>query len=399
MKKVYVIGGGPSGIISAIYASKKGYDVTVLERNNSPLKKLLLTGNGKCNYYNDNQDISNYNSSSCNELDKIINETNIDKMLTFLDNIGIEPRIKNGYYYPYVNNSLCVKEALLKEAQNCGVKIINNYLVNDIKKENDKFIINNELIGDIVILSTGSKAYPNTGSDGVGYKLLNKFNLNIVKVLPSLVQLVGSDIFYKDISGTRSEVSVSLYEDNKFIKEESGEIQFTNYGASGICIFNLSGIVNKGLDKNKKEEIYINFLPNYNDVNQFLEERSKLKNRNIIEMLESIINYKLLRVILKRSKIDYDKYYNELNDIEKNNLINNLTKFKINITGSKGYDNSQVCSGGLSIDEININTMESLKIKNLYVVGELLDVDGLCGGYNLTFAFISGIIAGSSCEE
>ena len=397
MKKVYVIGGGPSGIISAIYASKKGYDVTVLERNNSPLKKLLLTGNGKCNYYNDNQDITNYNSSSCNELDKIINNNNIEKMLSFIESIGIEPRIKNGYYYPYVNNSLSVKEALLKEAELQGVKIINNYLVNDIKKENDKFIINNELVGDIVILSTGSKAYPNTGSDGIGYKLLNKFNLNIVKVLPSLVQLIGSDNFYKDLSGIRSEVKVSLYEDNKFIKEETGEIQFTNYGVSGICIFNLSGLVNKGLDKNKKEEIYINFLPNYNDVNKFLEERSKLKNRNIIEMLESIINYKLLRVILKKSKIDYNKYFNELNDIEKNNLINNLTKFKINIIGSKSFDNAQVCSGGLSMKEININTMESLKIKNLYIIGEILDVDGLCGGYNLTFAFISGIIAGSSC--
>lgn len=397
MKKVYVIGGGPSGIISAIYASKKGYDVTVLERNNSPLKKLLLTGNGKCNYYNDNQDITNYNSSSSTELDKIINSTNIEKMLSFLKNIGIEPRIKNGYYYPYVNNSLCVKEALLKEAELQGVKIINNYLVNDIKKENDKFIINNELVGDIVILSTGSKAYPNTGSDGIGYKLLNKFNLNIVKVLPSLVQLIGNDNFYKDISGIRSEVKVSLYEDNKFIKEETGEIQFTNYGVSGICIFNLSGLVNKGLDKNKKQDLCINFLPNYNDVNKFLEERRKLKNRNIIEMLESIINYKLLRVILKRSKIDCLKYYNELNDVEKNNLINNLTKFKINIIDSKGYENSQVCSGGLSMKEININTMESLKIKNLYIIGEILDVDGLCGGYNLTFAFISGIIAGSSC--
>lgn len=397
MKKVYVIGGGPSGIISAIYASKKGYDVTILERNNSPLKKLLLTGNGKCNYYNDNQDITNYNSSSSTELDKIINSTNIEKMLIFLKSIGIEPRIKNGYYYPYVNNSLCVKEALLKESELCGVKIINNYLVNDIKKENDKFIINNELECDIVILSTGSKAYPNTGSDGIGYKLLNKFNLNIVKVLPSLVQLIGNDNFYKDLSGIRSEVKVSLYEENKFIKEETGEIQFTNYGVSGICIFNLSGIVNKGLDKNKKQDLCINFLPKYNDINKFLEERSKLRNRNIIEMLESIINYKLLRVILKRSKIDYLKYYNELNDIEKNNLINNLTKFKINIIGSKGYENSQVCSGGLSLEEININTMESLKIKNLYIIGELLDVDGLCGGYNLTFAFISGIIAGSSC--
>lgn len=396
MKKVVVIGGGASGIIASIFASTNN-EVIVLERNSTPLKKLLLTGNGKCNYFNDNQDISNYNSSSCSELDKIINNTNIEKMLSFLENIGIESRIKNGYYYPYVNNSLCVKEALLKESELCGVKIINNYLVNDIRKENDKFIINNEIDADIVILSTGSKAYPNTGSDGIGYELLNKFNLNIVKVLPSLVQLIGNDNIYKDISGIRSEVRVGLYEDNKFIKEETGEIQFTNYGVSGICIFNLSGLVNKGLDKNKKEEIYINFLPNYNDVSKFLEERSKLKNRNIIEMLESIINYKLLRVILKKSKIDYLKYYDELNDIEKNNLINNLTKFKINIIDSKGYENSQVCSGGLSMKEININTMESLKIKNLYITGELLDVDGLCGGYNLTFAFISGIIAGSSC--
>jgi len=394
MKRVVIIGAGAAGIIASIFASKNN-EVIVLERNNSPLKKLLLTGNGKCNYFNDNQDIKNYNSNNLDLVNEIINENNIRSVLDFFDSIGIIPKIKNGYYYPYSNLSNSIKEALLKEANLRGVKIINNYLVDDIKKVENKFIINNDIESDYLILSTGSKAFPKTGSDGFGYNVLKKFGHNIIKPLPALTQVIGNESYFKDWAGIRCDAKVSLYENDKLIKQEIGELQLTKNGLSGICIFNLSGRLKRGLDIGNKEDIIINFLPFINNIEIFMHDRNnKVQGRTIIELLEGLINYKLVKIILKESNINEETYYNELNNIQKQKLLTNIVKFKVNIIDTNDFENAQVCSGGVSLEEININTMESKLINNLFIIGELLDVDGLCGGYNLTIAWISGILAG-----
>ena len=394
MKRVVVIGAGASGVISSIFASKNN-EVIILERNSNTLKKLLLTGNGKCNYFNENQDISNYNSSNIDLVEKIISQNNINTVLDFFDKIGIIPKIKNGYYYPYSNLSNSIKEALVKEAILSGVKIKTDYLVNDIKKVNDKFIINNELECDYVILSTGSKAYPKTGSDGIGYEILKSFGHNIIKVLPALTAVIGDKTYFKDWAGIRVEASVSLYENDLFIKKEEGELQLTKTGLSGICIFNLSSKIKRGLEENKKEDIVINFLPFVTNIEEFLNERNKkVKNRTIMELLEGLINYKLVKIILSELNINENKYYNELSNKEKEILFNNLVKFKVNIIDTNSFDNAQVCSGGLSLNEININTMESKLVSGLFITGELLDIDAVCGGYNLTIAWITGILAG-----
>ena len=396
MKRVVVVGAGASGLIASIFASKNN-EVTILERNSTPLKKLLLTGNGKCNYFNENQDITNYNSTNIDLVKEIINENNIKSVLEFFDNIGIIPKIKNGYYYPYSNLSNSIKEALLKEALLNNVKIKTDYLVKNIVKKDNKFIINNEIECDYVILSTGSKACPKTGSDGIGYELLKNFNHNIIKPLPALTQVIGNKSYFKDWAGIRVDAKVSLYENDKFIKEELGELQLTKTGLSGICIFNLSGKIKRGLDEGYKEDIHINFLPFVNNIEEFLKDRNnKVKNRTIIELLEGLINYKLVKILLKESNIDEDKYYSELSIKEKEILFNNLVDFKVNIIDTNDFDNAQVCSGGLSLEEININTMESKLVSGLFVIGELLDIDGICGGYNLTIAWISGMLAGKN---
>ncbi|MBQ9071710.1 MAG: aminoacetone oxidase family FAD-binding enzyme [Bacilli bacterium] len=399
MKKVVIVGGGASGVIASIFASKNN-EVIILERNSNPLKKLLLTGNGKCNYFNDNQDISNYNSSNIELIEQIVTKNNLNSVLDFFDRIGIVPKIKNGYYYPYSNLSNSIKEALLKEANLCGVKIKTDYLVEDIKRINNKFIINNELECDYLILSTGSKACPKTGSDGIGYDILKKLGHKIIKVSPALTQVIGNESYFKDWAGIRAETKVSLYENDKYVTEQIGEVQFTKNGLSGICIFNLSGKIRQGLDNNNKEDIIINFLPFVMDIEEYLNERNKrVKNRTIIELLEGLINYKLVKIILKKSNISENKYYNELTREQKINLYNNLVSFKVNIIDTNDFDSAQTCSGGVSLEEINLNTMESKLIDGLFITGELLDIDGLCGGYNLTIAWISGILAGNYIGE
>lgn len=406
MNKVVVIGGGASGLIASIYAKRNDNEVVVLERNDFCGKKILATGNGRCNYFNENQELSNYYSTTNQYLEEIINEKNLNEVLRFFETIGIFPKIKNGYYYPLSNQATSIRNSLVLKARTLGVKFKYNFLVKDVKLVDDKFVISSnseKIVADKVIVATGSKASSKTGSDGSGYKMLENFGHKIVNVLPSLVQLQGKGNYFKDWNGIRSDAILRLYEDNILIKEEKGEIQLTDYGISGICTFNISGYVARGLSNNKKEVIYIDFLPafnNFKDLELYLDERENLfSNRNLVEFFDGLVNDKLIKTILKFSNISIDKKYNELTNREKTTLISNLKEFKLEIIDTNSFDKAQVCSGGISLDEINVKTMESKLIKKLYIVGELLDVDGLCGGYNLTFAWISGILAGSDIND
>lgn len=402
MNHIVIIGGGAAGLISAIYAKTPNNEVTILERNSTCGKKILATGNGKCNYWNSDQNINHYHSTNNELLSEIITTDLQEEALNFFNNLGIVPKIKNGYYYPFSNQATTIKNALLRETERKGIEIKNDFLVEKITKQDNYFIIEgaNELIkADKVILATGSKASPKTGSDGIGYKLLKRFNHNIIEPLPALVQLKTTGNYLKNWAGIRTDVKVSLYENNNLIKEEIGEIQLTDYGISGICIFNLSRYISIGLLNNKTEEVVINFLPFIeNNPKNYLENLFK-NNNSIKTQLEGILNNKLVDVLLKVSNINENKSYNNLSDKEKDILINNLVSFKVTVTGTNSYDQAQVCSGGLPLTEINKTTMESLLVKGLYVVGELLDVDGDCGGYNLGFAWMSGILAGKACSK
>lgn len=390
--KLTIVGGGVSGVIAAIYAAKKNIDVTILERNDKMLKKLLITGNGRCNYFNDDQDLKHYHSSNPELIKNIINETNINELKSFYKNIGVIPKIIDGYYYPYSNQASSVRELLIHELESLNVNIKYNYLVNDIKKESDKFIINDEIVTDKLIISTGSKAYPKTGSDGIGYELLKSFNLNISNIYPALVQ-VKAKTNLKDLAGVRCNASLRLYGNDKLIKKEVGELQFTDYGISGICTFNLSYLLSNISNK----YIMVNFI---DGIEKEVSEFIKLKNDKTIEQIfEGFLNYKITRYILKILNIDKDQKWIDLDNKKQELIINTLKNFKIEINGTNGFDKSQVCHGGLYLTEVNVNTMESLKIKNLYIVGELLDIDADCGGYNLTNAFITGYIAGDNIDK
>lgn len=394
--KVVVIGGGASGLVSAIAMARRHIDVTILEKNNSLCKKVLITGNGKCNYFNDDISIKHYRSTNNDILKSILTEERINNVLKFFDTIGVVPRIKNGYYYPYSNTATTIKNMLLLEAKNLNIKIVTDTVVTKIIKK-EQFILktnNDDIVCDKVVLALGSKAA--IKNEYNGYELLKELGHHVIKPLPALVMLEGSGNYFSDWAGIRSDARVSLYCNNQFITEEEGEVQLTNYGISGICIMNLSGRVARMLNDHKKVVLKINFMPFIKDTNSYLDKRSKLlPYRTIIEMLESIINYKLLYVIMKKCHLDYNAYWDDLKNVEKQLLIDNLCQFELEIIGTKGFDNAQVVSGGVSLNDID-NNFESKIMSGLYIIGELLDVDGDCGGYNLGFAWISGITVGDN---
>lgn len=402
MKHIVIVGGGASGLISAIHAKTSNNKVTVLERNSSCGKKILATGNGKCNYWNIDQNIKHYHSNNEELLEQIITKEMQDKVINFFNSLGIVPKIKNGYYYPFSNQATTIKNALLNEVKKKDIEIRQDFLVESIEKEDNHFTIksSNEIIkADKVIIATGSCASPKTGSDGIGYKLLKRLSHTVIEPKPALVQLKTTGNFLKEWSGIRTDVKVSLYENDKLIKEESGEIQLTDYGISGICVFNLSRYVSIGLEKNLNEEVMINFLP-FIEKNPYEYLTNLLKNNYSVKtQLENILNNKLVTVILNKTNIDENRSFNDLKEAEKVRLINNLISFKVKVIGTNSFDQAQVCSGGIPLTEIDLTTMESKLVKGLYIVGELLDVDGDCGGYNLGFAWMSGIKAGIGCSK
>lgn len=401
MCDIVIVGGGVSGIVSAIKSFNGRNRITILERNDKCLKKLLLTGNGRCNYFNDDTSISNYHSMREDLLDKVINSDNMSRVLDFYNELGIIPKIKNGYYYPFSNQASTVRDALMFEVMKLGVSIKYNYLVEKIERSNNKFIINDSIVCDKVIIATGSCSYPKTGSDGMGYDFLRKFGHNIIKPLPALVQLNSDFKYCRELSGIRSDVILSLYEDDEFISSSVGEVQLTDYGISGICTFNLSHFVTRGLDVGKKEVIKVNFLPFIKDnyMEWFNTYSNKHNDKNIYMLLCNILNYKLVKVILKVCSIDNETYYNELDYNSRSLLIDNLTNFKFNIVSTKDFNFSQVCNGGVSLDEVNLSTFESLIVDGLYITGEVLDINGNCGGYNLICAVISGILVGDDLSD
>ena len=379
--KIGIIGGGASGLVAAITAKNDDNEVIIFELNKEVGKKILATGNGKCNYWNEDQSLSHYETLNKELIPEIINSNTETKVLDFFKKLGILPKIKNGYYYPNSNQALTIRNALEEEAKDKHITIKNNYLVETITKENNKFIINNEISIDKLIIATGGYASPKTGSTGMGYEFAKQFGHTIRKTLPSLVQLVTKKEWYlKEWKGIRTDVTVTSIEDNEVKRTEVGEIQLTDYGISGICVFNLSNSIARGITEGKKERVEIDFLPTISES----ELRNILNtNKNIRRVLNGLLNEKLVDVLLEFGT-------------EKSALIKRIKHFMVEVIETKGFDDSQVTSGGVLLDEINLTTMESKKEKGLYLIGELLDLTGDCGGYNLGICFRTAILAGES---
>ena len=395
--KVVVIGGGASGVITALKASRNN-EVILLDGEDKILKKILLTGNGKCNFWNSDINYSKYHSYNSDLLKDIFTSSNIDNTYKFLENIGFYPTIKNGYYYPFSNQAFSVREMFLTELKNKKVKVITNSKVLDVIKEKNIFKVitsDQEYICDKVVISCGSKSYPKTGSDGSGYTLAQKLGHNISRLSSALAPIRMNEKYLKDWNGVRCSASLNLNIDGEEYSE-SGELQLTDYGISGICVFNLSSIIERAILDKKNVKLLINFLPFTDDPMSFITERyNSLIDLTLEEMFESIFNYKLSHVLFKVSGINKDSGWNKLSYEEKLRLIDTFTNFTVNI-GEVIFDKGQVTSGGVLLSDIDINTFESKRVDGLYFTGEILDVDGICGGFNLGFAFISGCIVGDS---
>ena len=390
--KVVIIGAGAAGLMAAVTAAKCGHKVTVIEHENKPGKKINITGNGKCNITNSVLTPDKYYGNK-DFIDNVIDKFNYKDTLNFFENIGVYCYEKNGFYYPLSNQANTVTNALYNEALSLGVTIKTNNNVKSITKKADGFIldIGIELFCDKLIIATGGMAAPKTGSDGSGYELAKNLGHNIINPHPALTALV-CDEKLKKASGVRVKAKVWIKDKNT---EDLGELQITDYGISGIPVFNISRNVDEG------GKVILDFAPDYtyDEVKILLEKILKRRDKmSALTALNGLFNEKLAAVFLKEMKLQSNVKCTDITD-KITMLCDIIKSFEVTVKRKKGFDFSQVTSGGVNTVEINKDTMESLICTNLYFAGEIIDVDGRCGGYNLQWAWATGYLAGKAAAD
>ena len=400
--RVAIIGGGAAGLMAAIEAAKNGAEVCIYEKLNRVGKKILATGNGRCNYTNINTSIRDYHGQNLSFVEDIINSFNVRSTLDFFEDIGIYPRIEdNGKVFPYSLQASSVLDNLRYEANKYNIREIVECNVKSLRKNKGQFdIITDDKIynADKVIICTGGRAGSQYGCTGDGYKLAEMFGHKIVNTFPALVQLKLNANYLKKISGVKFEGVISSYTNMNIIREEEGEILFTDYGISGPPILQISRETIKHLYDKQKVYISIDMFPNFDNkmLYDLLSERFiKLKNKTIEESFNGLINKKLIPVILSLALNEYkEEKCTKLNKKDIYSIVNILKEWKIEVVGHNDWQQAQTTAGGISIGDINNKTLESKKESGLYFAGEILDVDGDCGGFNLQWAWSSGYIAG-----
>ncbi len=402
--EIAVIGGGASGMMAAITARKSGKEVVILERKDRILKKVLITGNGRCNITNVNADISNYFGKNVSSVENILNSFNPQDTMDFFNGLGIVCNEENrGKVYPLSGQASSVVDALRFEAERLGVRIETEFYVRKIEKEGFKFKIYSEERKKIeagrVIIAAGGQSYPELGSNGSGFELAKELGHSVTKLSPSIVQLKSEKHQVKGLQGIKTDVAVTAYGDNKKICTYDGELLFTDYGISGNVVFNISFVM--PLYKNVEFEIDFMEKFDYNELYEILKERKKMMSHLTMEnYFNGMINKKLGQFLSKVSGIEkLSKPVKDLNDNEIRKLCTVLKKYRVKILETTGFKNAQVTAGGVSLNEINTETLESKIVKGLYFSGEVLDVYGECGGFNLQWAWASGYIAGENAAK
>jgi len=385
-KKIGIVGAGASGLFASILLSQKGYMVTILEKNNKVGKKLLATGNGRCNVTNQSISLKNfYSNSNISLIQKNIENFTYDNCKDLFQKFGIEFKVvPSGRAYPLSLNSSSIVDILEYEALKNGVKIELNTEINDLKYEKNKFILNQNFTFDKIIVATGSIAMPKLGSTDSGYQFAKKFKHSIVKPVASLVQLVSSNKNLDIVSGVKVEV---------VIDGTRGDFLFAKYGVSGSLILDISRKVAKQLQTQKSITLEVDTMPDFSfdELLIMLTKRvENLKDKELFLWLDGIMNKKLAKYIILNSNIpSHIKYAKFLRKEDIRKIVKTIKKLPFIITDTKGFETCEVCAGGINLEEINLENMESKKQKDLYFIGEVIDIDGDCGGYNLHWAWSS----------
>ena len=412
-RSVCVAGGGASGMMAAIAAARAGAKVTLLEKNDRMGKKILMTGNGKCNLTNLDMNISAYYTEDDDSLvGKVLEQFGEKDLVELFKTLGMDVTVnRDSYVYPRTQTAATALNVLRRALTHYGVSCKTGVTVKDIKKESGGFCIetNGEAYAaDKVIISMGGKSFPKTGSDGEGFLLAEKLGFRVLPDYPALTALICPIEGQKTLSGLRADGEVALFIDGKEVFLDLGQIQFTDYGLSGIPVFQISRFASQLLwNQEKKEkdrhhiEAKINLFPDMTreELCRYIEDQlSGFSNMSYEEAMTGLLHKKWIDFYGKRLGLFK---YPDAGSIPRGlikEFSRELTELSFPVEGVKGYDFCQVTGGGVDLSCVDEH-LQAKALPGLFLTGEILDVTGKCGGYNLQWAFSTGYIAGTCAAE
>ncbi len=397
--KAIIIGGGMAGLTSAIILSKKfgGENIALVEGQNRVGKKILSTGNGQCNLTNLDLNLSHFHSKNSEFFKNSIEKYNNNQMISFFNELGVLTTFEEGKVYPLSKQSSSVLDALRFKLESLNTRLfLGSKAIRTIKENLFKVTLSSGEIlhGENLIIAVGGKSASHLGTDGTSYSLLTSFGHTLTNLYPSLVQLKTDKAKIKGMKGLKLKANVKAVVNEKTAVEKEGEVLFTDYGVSGNAIFYISSYV-----VDKKAKLILDLVPNLSkeDLKAFLIKKVKNCSYLTLEnLLSGIINNKIASAVLRNN--GFSDLNEKISSIDLEKIVNLVKNYEIDIVGSMGFDNSQVTKGGISVNEFDGVTLESKIICKLYAVGEVLDVDGDCGGYNLQWAFSSASAVSNSIK-
>lgn len=409
-RTVAVIGGGAAGMMAAIEAARAGAIVTLIEKNAQLGKKLSTTGNGRCNYTN--LDMGDRIGGKFRGFHPEFAEAALDVLppeavLDWFREIGVEPRFRGSYVYPNSDQASAVVDALREELHRLSVKVHYNAEVKSVQRVEDGYFLiqctDAVVKADRVILAAGSKAAPKTGSNGDGYFIARKLGHRIVPYVPALCGIRCAGDAFKALAGIRTEAALELVIDGHCVDREVGELQLVDYGISGIPVFQLSRYAAYALQEGKKAAVYINFLPGFTEeaedskdraLQLYRQRQERLVGRKMESFFTGLLHQKLGQLLLRMANVRPELPVAELSEKQLRSLASLSVRFKAECVEMNGFQQAQVVAGGVDTSEVDPRTMASRLVPGLYFAGEVLDIDGICGGYNLQWAWASGFVAG-----
>lgn len=402
MYDVIIIGAGASGLMAAAAAASKGARVALLEHKDDIGKKILATGNGRCNFTNTDMSVNKFHGSKA-LIKNGLSQFNYADTIRFFKELGIPAYDNAGYIYPNSRQAASVVAAFRMELMRLHVDVKTGINITDIKPADDRpgYCIQTDqgcFKSKRLIIACGLTASPKLGSDGSLFRQIEALGHHIQKPLPALCGFSCDGLNFKKITGVRCDATVASVIDGQMTEQNTGELQLADYGISGIPVFQISSLMSRALDKGQRVEVIIDFLPAFSDdeLNGYIKDRSitTTDNRSLNEMLNGLLNNKLLLELIHKSGVSPDKKGRLLTDDDCKSLTRSIKHTAVSVKKPRGVEFAQVCAGGICTKEIDVRTLESKIHPGLYFCGELLDVDGICGGYNLQWAWTSGYIAG-----
>ena len=390
---------------AAISAARRKAEVTIIEHMDRIGKKILSTGNGKCNYTNRKQGLRYYRGENPAFVLPVFEQFGFEETIAFFRELGIVPKEREGYFYPASGQAASVLEVLRMELRRLSVDIRTESSLISVRKTKNGFVVKTNqdtFVADQCIFACGGRAFPKSGSDGSAFPYIEKLGHTFTDVVPALVQMKAKQSYFKSIAGIRAEISIQLYINQHMVCQDKGELQLTKDGISGIPAFQVSRFAAKALQNGQKVQAVLDFVPYLSKEELHLELKGRFSRKNGKTAEEALIGFfskKLIPLFLKENQIPLHETAEKISPSKIQKLSEYLKHVTIDLVDTEGFDKAQTSAGGVNTAEINAETLESYLVPGLYFAGEVIDIDGMCGGYNLQWAWSSGYVAGMHAAE